>query len=142
MKTKEFIENLEGIDYSVYDRGGVLEVVHNTKNDVSVVISKKDQFYLCSYGSNNKVDEHVLEICYEYAVTPIEYREEEKKYTLSLPMPYSDDYRYKTYLHKVDGETYIFNLEDELHPISTFTQEEIDGLPNQDFIKTLVKEEV
>ena len=76
-----------------------------------------------------------------YARTPVKEREEPKKYYLRLP-----DYLYESssYLnYNAIDKKYCFFGGFGFGELQTqFTQEEIDNLPNQEFIKTLIKEKV
>ena len=68
-------------------------------------------------------------------------REEPKKYYLRIP-----NYLYKSesYLNYATlSKTYYISDETEPGKFQTqFTQEEIDNLPNQEFIQSLIKEKV
>ena len=65
----------------------------------------------------------------------------EKKYTLRLPYDFVEGSRYLNYIPETDK----FKFDTSYHTTiyrTEFTQEEIDGFPNQEVIKTLIKEEV
>lgn len=142
MKRSELIDNLENEDYSVYSRENYLEVVHNNSNDLSLMISEEEMFVIISYGKSCNVDEYIFEICCRYSATPLEEREERKKYRLKLPNTQKTDY--ESYLnYNLKDKTYFIGDATNIERFKTeFTAEETGNLPEQAFIQTLIKEEV
>ena len=84
-----------------------------------------------------------LDLIVKYAKTPIEFREEHKKYKLALP---NNNLSRKYYAqNKLIKEHYKFTIKSKGNNNTykaDFTQKEIDHLPNQEFIKQLLKEEI
>lgn len=137
MKTSEFIRIVEELGYEVVDNHVDYIKVYRDNSSVAVVYKSKVNALYTSY--HKSVSDDLFDLCVEYAKTPIEEREEPKKYYLKLPHPYQIE---SNYLNNINGN-YMFANDIELGLWQTkFTQEEIDNLPNQDFIRTLIKEEV
>lgn len=68
------------------------------------------------------------------------WEREDERYYLELPNSWYED-RYLNY--NISSKLWHFSGKKGTHRWQTqFTQEEIDQLPHQDFIKTLIKEEV
>ena len=138
MKTTEFIKKVEQLRYEVVDNitdmiicrnGNIVARVCNNK------VNKLDTLW------EEDVPHYLLHLCVEYARTPIEERKSEKKYYLRLPIKGNPAVSYLNY----NAENGVFNFSSytESHSWMTqFTQNEINSLPSQDFIKTLIKEEV
>ena len=141
LTTKEFIKLVEDMGYELDIRTGVIFI--KTKNFREVGWVRTD--YECSAAFNFECDKLLLDIFYLYANTPLELREEkEQLYTLELP---NNKHKNRFYCHQVCSKNYSFG---KLNPdvnrqpdhIKHFTQKEIDELPNQELIKTLIKKEV
>ena len=141
LTTKEFIKLVEDMGYELDIRTGVIFI--KTKNYREVGWVRTD--YECSAAFNFECDKSLLDIFYLYANTPLELREEkEQLYTLELP---NNKHKNRFYCHQVCSKNYSFG---KLNPdvnrqpdhIKHFTQKEIDELPNQELIKTLIKKEV
>lgn len=74
-------------------------------------------------------DKNTCQAIIDYAYTPLEEREEEKKYYLVFPKGFSS---VKTYLYKSYGDykgTYSTNAYNEKGAKTQFTQKEIDEMP-------------
>lgn len=134
MKTSEFIKYFE-------DEG--LEVVFDVYsiNGFSVLKLKNDYEPLFDITENNSVDtdyiafnnlpfdkqQEYYKIIFDYLITPIEEREEEKKYYLRHK-GFKDDAKYLNY--RLHGKTFIINDKSNSKSHKTqFTQEEIDKMP-------------
>ena len=135
LTTKEFIRVMEDMGYELDVRTGVIFI--KTKNFREVGWVRTD--YECSSAFNFEFDKTTLDIFYLYANTPLELREEkEQLYTLELP---NNESRLRFYNQFEDA--YIFNRLEYCSTYKThFTQKEIDNLPNQELIKTLIKKEI
>lgn len=146
MRTKEFIEKVQSIGYGVGTVPGSEEelcVVGNNENIVLLVHTEDTFGVNTDWHEFKRLDdedkEELLDIAFDYIKTPVKEREEPKKYYLTLPHPYQIE---SQYLNNRNGN-YTFANNIELNRWQTkFTQEEIDNLPNQDFIQILIKEEV
>ena len=99
MKTSEFIKRVEGIGYQTYacefwitvtDRFGLKGTVFTKYFKIAL----------------STTDFGLIKICVEYTETPIEEREEEKKYRVVLPDP-KNGYDVKYMLTKQNGEVTI-----------------------------------
>ena len=96
MKTSEFIKRVEGLGYQTYacefwitvtDRFGLKGTVFT--KDFKIALSTTD------FG--------LIKICVEYTETPIEEREDEKKYTVVLPDPRNDGVHFYALIKRHDG---------------------------------------
>ena len=138
--TKDFIKEVEKLGYEVEDSysGEYFNVVSNKRDIVTI---KKDKVnviitdYLCDISSG------LFDLVVRYAKTPIEFREEPKKYTLQCPLTKeylcvkSTRSKNPVWLHK---NNFAVNKDS----IPKYTQQEIDNLPNQELIKCLIEKEV
>lgn len=130
MKTKEFIKKVEKLGYNIeinwptiYIKcdGCILARVDKTR---PYTIDTKAAFEV-------KNAEKIFDLCAEYAKTPIEDREEKKKYHLYLKNKnrefYESIYNYLT-LHKTDN-TFSVDVGVETAGLTAeFTQEKIDWI--------------
>lgn len=138
MKTSEFITKIKGMGYRPSTSGRhILIYIEGYRTPMYVNTKRLNRIN----SDNLDVPTELFDLCVEYARTPIEEREEEKKYYLKLPFQQENLFDYLNYNN--DLKKYRFsNNEESIYYKTQFTQREIDNLPNQDFIKTLIKEEV
>ena len=145
MKTSKFIEEVEKIGYEVKEFTRGIDVVDGVGR-ILCYISKHES---CSMDTDNenfnnlrsKEKSSLFGLVAEYATTPISEREETEKYYLILPNESKDNNQCLNI--NVISQEYTFNSKYEGSIWNTkFTQEEIDKLPYQDFIQSLIKEEV
>lgn len=136
MKTKEFIKQLKYWDYTVRIDDDFIEVYDSEEIIMFFNVSSKDE-YVINTCNNNFMglpieDRKILfDLIYEYIRTPVEEREEEKKYYLRHKPKFYDneneegDYlNYAIYLGSYFLDTNIggFNVK------TSFTQKEIDEI--------------
>lgn len=83
MKTKEFIKRIEELGFEVWISGGIAYVLKDGRYEVARIKTKRacaiDFFYLLNETLDKEISEKLFDIIVEYAKTPIEDREEEKK---------------------------------------------------------------
>ena len=150
MKTKEFIEKVEKLGCEVEVGVGVTV---NAKGIEIAYVSGQNQYEMTtlhagrmSLSSYVKEPGRLFDLIVEYARTPLEEREEPKKYYLRLPDVFTEScYSYLNYITDGFGILSGFRFDSQTPSKfnqTQFTQEEIDAMPNQEFIKTLIKEEV
>lgn len=143
MKTSELIKRIEtlgnGLSVELLNKNVVL-FADNKQTQIcevhdNIVTTHKETFAINSLISN------AIESMFEYAKTPLEEREEEKKYRLKLNELFiSKDGRYLNF-NTINGK-FDFNTQCELTKVKTsFTQQEIDAMPfdTNFFIKEEVK---
>ena len=131
MKTSEFIKKVEKLGYRVEDTGFNLYLYSG--EDLVAFVGKKKQYVLEIYNFFLKQNaEALVDLCLEYAQTPIEEREEEEKFYLQkMKSFYDDDYNESRAFLNINtsmdvfcitnrGETSIFKTQ--------FTQKEIDKI--------------
>lgn len=144
--TKDFIKEVEKLGYDVEIEQGIEINVTDGHFEISIYIEESDYLNI-EYFGNVKNISPLLKLIIKYLETPIEFREEPKKYTLELPnttikaryfrfgLPHAKhSYKFgalpkSTTNGDIDYQTY-------------FTQQEIDNLPNQELIKCLIEKEV
>lgn len=146
MKTSEFIEEVEKLGYEVKEFTHGIDVCSEyygtycyvSKNVMCVIDTEYEKFK----ELRSEDQEKLFCLVAEYATTPIEEREEINKYRLRLPNTQKTDY--ESYLnYNLKDKTYFIGDETNIERFKTeFTEEEIDNLPEQSFIKTLIQEEV
>ncbi len=91
MKTKQFIKEVKDMGFEVREHYLYSSIkIFKREEQIAVVWMKANRLMLTTaYGIP------FIKLCLEYAETPIEEREEEKKYIVILPDPRNDgDYRY------------------------------------------------
>ena len=127
MRTKEFIKQVTSLGYEVDIKHGEMRISWYGKE--CVCIDLEHQFGIYIYWRNLGNNGHRLfVICMEYARTPIEAREEEKKYYLRLKNNfYQITYAYLT--HDIQNDDYFSFGKHELKGTQNkFTQKEIDEI--------------
>lgn len=141
MKTSELIKKVE-------EFGNGLSVV--ITNETLMLFADNGQTLICTVDETtittqkeifavNSPISNAIELMFEYAKTPLEEREEEKKYRLHLPRGFA---KRSGYLNFDKGkDEYVFSDRRETREIQTsFTQKEINTMPA--FTAWLLKEEV
>lgn len=87
MRTKEFIKRVEELGFWVEELNNIINVCEDKAGFYLVTIDKNYQYILNNMGNRYKnLDDYkkrdLLKVCYEYATTPVEEREQEKKFYL------------------------------------------------------------
>ena len=101
MKTSEFKKKISEEGYRTSDNERTISVFTKNGADVAVI-----DCYLPEYFYMNTSNIQIAKLVIEYAGTPIEEREEEKKYRVVLPDP-KNGYDVKYMLTKQNGEVTI-----------------------------------
>ena len=88
MKTKEFIEKVEKLGFEVRGSGSSIIVSANIL-DAPIITVRTDELYqIDSRRNHSRIDKKDLDYLFnytvEYARTPLEKREEEKKYLVEI----------------------------------------------------------
>ena len=135
MKTSEFREYLE-------ENWKFEETEDYFKVRNLVIINKKNnrvEFLTCVYLDVTNTINFVNKII-EYASTPLEEREEEKKYRLRLPRAFCETYEYVNF-RKINKDYLFVGMYGNSNYQTEFTQKEIDAMPfdTNFFIKEEVK---
>ena len=93
MKTKEFIEKVEALDFVGEAEKGVLGLIGFPNENGEALISVNEDLayhfntdYKAFRQLHLKEKRQLANIAWEYAGTPLEEREEEKKYVYKLPI--------------------------------------------------------
>lgn len=130
MKTKEFIKKVEKLGYNIETDWPTIYI----KCDGCILarVDKARPYTIDTKAAFEvKNAEKIFDLCAEYAKTPIEDREEKKKYYLYLKNKnrefYESIYNYLT-LHKTDN-TFSLDVGVETAGLTAkFTQEKIDWI--------------
>lgn len=152
MKTKEFIEEIKQMGFKTLEDEQYIEVMLQGSS-MRLAIVSKDEIYSVrtTYTSFENLDDRVqsklFELISKYSSTPIQDREDQKKYYLKV---YGSKYHYDQsdcYLNKhnsFDPPKYSYQNNDEskIQQIQTmFTDDEIEDIPI-DVLRTVYKVEV
>lgn len=133
MKTKEFIKRVEELGFEVWISGSTAYVLKNGQYTVARIKTKRacaiDFFYILNESLDKEISEKLFDIIVEYAKTPLDEREKEKKFYLRhrwlKPEPI-----YKNYLnHWIVTNEYWLDCKNEIKDVQTqFTIKEIDEI--------------
>lgn len=151
MKTKEFIKRVEELGFEVFNEDGYLVVKDEYGYNLAYVnkttLTQMSTDYMEWDGVYDEDKTKLFDLIVEYAKTPVNEREEEKKFYLKhrwfKPSPI-----YKNYLNYwIGNDEYWLDYKNESKEIQTqFTLKEIDEIKEKfntdlgDFKKTEVKE--
>lgn len=136
MKTKEFIKRVEELGFDVE----ISREVEINREDVLIkrdgcifaMISRISPYTMSTYTAFGvKHADELLDLCVEYAKTPIEEREEEEKFYLQKIRSFYDNYDEEEAFLTLDISNNFFMLSDprEYNCYKTrFTQKEIDEI--------------
>lgn len=102
MKTKEFVKKVKELGLGVYTHGRDLDIESGYYNYVVATIDIKEMYGLSiSYNDYIALDEdtkkELYKLCIEYAATPVDEREEERKFYL----------RHKYFQDHIGGKQYF-----------------------------------
>lgn len=150
MKTKEFIKKVEELGLRVKNCYKAFEI-SNATNQIAFVEEEKTLAFSTTfykyYDLDEEIKEKLFDLLVEYARTPIEEREEEKKYYLRHRWLCDYTKHSFKFLNKVN-DAYSINDDFETAQVKTeFTQKEIDNIKKtfntdlSDFEMIEVKEE-
>ena len=132
MKTKEFIEKVEKLGFEVRGSGSSIIVSANIL-DAPIITVRTDELYqIDSRRNHSRIDKKDLDYLFnytvEYARTPLEEREEEKKYRYRL-RGVKEGSGYLNY--STDYLTYHFTNLLEVSGVTTkFTDSEVKNFPD------------
>lgn len=134
MKTSEFIKKVEKLGYRVEDTGFNLYLYSG--EDLVAFVGKKKQYVLEIYNFFLKQNaEALVDLCVEYAQTPLTEREEEEKFYLQkMRSFYDDDYDESRAFLNLDTSIDAFSITtiNEACIFKTqFTQREIDKIKEE-----------
>lgn len=103
MKTKEFIEKVEALGYSVRNFITAIDVCVSERTVVQV--SKKTRFSIVTNWETEYMTPELWRTCIDYAATLVAEREEEKRYYLRFIHPNILGAREPFYLHLHHSES-------------------------------------
>lgn len=148
MKTKELIKKVKELGFEIIRAGSHIDIMFN---DFIVAGVYTDQMHVMTFYSHEKLlltnVDKLFNLLVEYAKTPVDEREEEKRFYLRhrwlKPKPI-----YKNYLNNYIGTNeYWLDYDNETKNVQTqFTLKEIDEIKEKfntdlcDFKKTEVEE--
>ncbi len=127
MKTKEFKKRVEELGFEVWINGSIAYVLKNGQYTVASIKTNRvcaiDFFYHLNESLDKEISKKLFDIIVEYARTPLDEREEPKKYYLRYKW-INADYNYLNYDHRLN----VYGLDRILNYNWTknkFTREEI-----------------
>lgn len=132
MRTKEFIKRVEELGFKYYEDSEDIEIQEKIKGYTVSVINKRQMYSLSSGNSlyvehpEKYITKELFDLISEYVKTPIEEREEEKKFYLRYKW-INADYNYLNYNYRLD----VYGLDRILSfnwIKGKFTLEEIDEI--------------
>lgn len=148
MKTKEFIKKVKELGFEIISMGDHLDITFNEYIIAGIYIN---QMYVMAFHPNEgmlfKNLDKLFDLLVEYAKTPLNEREEEKKFYLRHRQ-FNSKPIYKNYLNYWIGTNeYWLDYKNETAEVKTqFTEKEIENIKNynntdlKDFKKIEVKE--
>ena len=106
MKTKEFIKRVEDLGYTIFSTNEPFIQIYDHRERILAEVSREKQYQI-----NINKDEHItktlFDLIVEYASTPVEDREEEKRYYLKHRwLTEGGFYRYVKHHTKAYGKKY------------------------------------
>lgn len=134
MKTKEFIKRVEELGYKIIETSLYISV---DKNGATLaMISKEEQYKIETFKIFNEAcADELFSICFEYARTPIDEREEEEKFYLQKIKSFYDEEYDEEYAYlnvTTAAGYYILNNSTQNDCYKTqFTQKEIDKIKEE-----------
>lgn len=144
MKYSEFERRIEKeLGLNVQDFPGALQVDKEVCGLLIVLarVHKDDAYQMVIFSNdidNESLRKELLSICYELAVTPLENREEEKKYQIKHKYIETNT-NYLNY--SVDGFHFNTNTECFGHKV-VFTKSKLKSLAEPVFYRTLLNEDI
>ena len=136
MKTSEFIDYVDKNWFATWELGdSVINIVGIMKVHTNCQLIEFDKKIV-----TNSKHFRLIEKAIKYAETPLEEREEEKRYNLRLPKPFNSSLG-MDYVNFVNGRYMIISKSNIGTTQAEFTQKEIDAMPfdTNFFIKEEVK---
>lgn len=136
MKTKTFLEKVRELGFKIEECDLDIDVINGT-SEYLCSVSKTFRFVLDTdwtafEGAEEATREDLYKLAVEYAHTPLEEREEEKKYQISLINNVVEYNSRGSYLNlRVDTGQYMMSASKETSEFQTqFTQKEINNFPD------------
>ena len=129
MKTKEFIKKINELGYNVKETEHSMIV---RKEYTHLAVIDKENIYGFKYFYHN--DKDLFKLCVDYTSTPIEEREEEKKFYLKkIESFYDADYKEElAFLNVFNDKYFVLNNSKQENCYKTqFTQKEIDKIKEE-----------
>lgn len=136
MKTKEFIRRVEEMGFDAEERGDEVYLYGRDSNGLAK-ISKKYKYTINTFYREfmdlNEGDKGLLfDLIFEYISTPVDEREEEKKFYLKHKFLCDNSAirLYDVYLNYrcIDDKYFIYNLEQNENIKTKFTLKEIEEI--------------
>lgn len=138
MKTKEFIEKVEALNFVGKAEKGMSGLIGfpNTNGEALISVNEELAYHInTDYKAFRQLHlrdkRQLADIAWEYASTPLEEREEEKKYRIELKNDVVKYNSHGSYLNlRVDTMQYMMLSSRETSDFKTqFIQKEIDNFP-------------
>lgn len=134
MKTKEFVKKIAELGYKVDENDNRIRVGRGS--DLVAIVYKNKVNSLETFW-DEAIPTDVFDLCVEYARTPIEEREDSKRYYLYNPV------KNLYFKYKREAGLYGWGTHRQTSVSQTqFTEEEIKNNPYRDIMELLEKKEV
>ena len=133
MKANEFIEEARDLGLFVEENKNQNMIWIKTPYEDNYVGEVKTDEIGCRIFDESKRFPGISKLIYEYGMTPLEDREEEKRYQINIINDLVKNSSALSYLNlKVEKERYMFSSSDETPEYKTqFTQKEINNFPDE-----------
>ena len=147
MRTNDFIKAVKGLGLSVYEGSSDIVMVENDSDQTVVWVDTErmcvlDTIFRGFVGLDETIRKKLLALAVEYSTTPLEEREQEKRYRLKLNLPIID-FSEKNYLniYKDGGEHFLNDKVEGDGYCTSFTETELKGMDETGFKRIPVEEE-
>ena len=133
MRTNDFIEEARDLGLFVEENKNQNMIWIKTPYEGNHVGEVKTNKIGCRIFDESKRFPGISKLIYEYGMTPLEDREEEKRYQINIINDLVKNSSALSYLNlKVEKERYMFSSSDETPEYKTqFTQKEINNFPDE-----------
>lgn len=106
MKTKEFIKRVEDLGYTIFSTNEPFIQIYDHRERILAEVSREKQYQI-NINNDEHITKTLFDLIVEYASTPVEDREEEKRYYLKHRwLTEGGFYRYVKHHTKAYGKKY------------------------------------
>jgi len=146
MKYSKFIQSVRDLGYRVDDIGNFLYVTTTTGNQLIAINKAKAYSVDSTYDRFDSMlpdddKKALLALTYELAMTPLEEREDEKRYRLKIPF-IGDSLAYLNMHREDENKLILSTCGESISYQAVFTEAEIVTLEEKYNLDSFVREEV
>ena len=132
MKTNEFIKRVDELGFEAWISGSIAYVLKDGRYEVARIKTKRacaiDFFYLLNETLDKEISEKLFDLIVEYAKTPLDEREEEKKFYLKHRYFKSGNDRQYFTFECVHRYPYLQRMPSRYKFMQQFTLKEIEDI--------------